>query len=86
MELFPLKLRLRIDWSEIDLFGHVNNVATLKYVQAARVNCLEALGLMQAKLPVSEDLQQRIEKLQPDRSRRKAAAATDSGISACQTG
>lgn len=44
-----IKLDLRIDWSEIDLFGHINNVAILKYVQAARVNYLEMIGLMQSK-------------------------------------
>ncbi|HYH02386.1 MAG TPA: acyl-CoA thioesterase [Bacillota bacterium] len=42
-----LQLELRIDWSEIDLFGHVNNLAIMKYVQAARVNYLEQVGLMQ---------------------------------------
>lgn len=47
MKDFSTKLELRIDWSEIDLFGHVNNLAILKYVQAARVNYLENLGLMQ---------------------------------------
>lgn len=47
MNGFSTKLELRIDWSEIDLFGHVNNVAILKYVQAARVNYLETIGLMQ---------------------------------------
>ena len=40
-DVFPVKLSLRIDWSEMDLFGHVNNVAFLKYVQAARVNFWE---------------------------------------------
>lgn len=40
-EHFPVRLSLRIDWSEMDLFGHVNNVAFLKYVQAARVNFWE---------------------------------------------
>lgn len=49
MNDFPCKLTLRIDWSEIDLFGHVNNLAILKYVQAARVNYLEAVGLMQSQ-------------------------------------
>ena len=44
---FSIKLELRIDWSEIDLFGHVNNLAILKYVQAARVHYLEVIGLMQ---------------------------------------
>jgi len=42
-----VKLELRIDWSEIDLFGHVNNLAIMKYVQAARVNYLEHVDLMQ---------------------------------------
>lgn len=44
---FSSKLIIRIDWSEIDLFGHVNNLAILKYVQAARVSFLENIGLMQ---------------------------------------
>ena len=41
MENFPVKLPLRIDWSEMDLFGHVNNVAYFKYIQASRVNYWE---------------------------------------------
>lgn len=42
---FPVTLKLRIDWSELDLFGHVNNVMFMKYVQAARVNYWEQIGL-----------------------------------------
>lgn len=42
-----LKLTLRIDWSEMDLFAHVNNLAFMKYVQAARVNYWEHIGLTQ---------------------------------------
>lgn len=49
MNRVPLNIELRIDWSEIDLFGHVNNIAILRYVQTARVNCLEAIGLMQSQ-------------------------------------
>lgn len=49
MNDFPNQLTLRIDWSEIDNFGHVNNLAILKYVQAARVNYLDAVGLMQSQ-------------------------------------
>ena len=45
----PLRLELRIDWSEIDLFGHINNLAIQRYVQAARIQCMEALGLMQSQ-------------------------------------
>lgn len=40
------QITIRIDWSELDLFGHVNNVAFHKYAQAARLNYLEAIGLM----------------------------------------
>jgi len=38
MSVFPSKLPIRIDWSEMDLFGHVNNVMYFKYIQASRVN------------------------------------------------
>jgi hypothetical protein len=27
---------MRIDWIEIDLFGHINKLAIMKYVQAAK--------------------------------------------------
>lgn len=47
MDNFSTKLELRIDWSELDIFGHVNNLEIMKYVQAARVNYLEKIGLMQ---------------------------------------
>jgi acyl-CoA thioester hydrolase len=45
MEHFPVKLPLRLDWSEMDLFGHINNVAYFKYIQASRVNYWELTGL-----------------------------------------
>jgi acyl-CoA thioester hydrolase len=35
----------RIDWADLDLFGHVNNVAFFRYVQAARVTYCEKIGL-----------------------------------------
>ena len=38
---FHVKLQLRIDWSELDTFGHVNNVSYFKYIQASRVNYME---------------------------------------------
>ena len=41
------KITLRIDWSELDVFGHVNNVMFTKYAQAARLNYVEAIGLME---------------------------------------
>lgn len=38
-------LELRLDWSEMDLFGHINNVSYFKYLQASRVNFWESLGI-----------------------------------------
>ena len=35
-------MRLRLDWSELDLLGHINNVS---YIQAARINYWEQCGL-----------------------------------------
>ena len=39
-------INLRIDWSELDAFGHINNVMIMKYVQAARLHYIETIGLM----------------------------------------
>ncbi|MBI1307169.1 MAG: acyl-CoA thioesterase [Bacteroidetes bacterium] len=43
--MFESQLRLRIDWSEQDLYGHINNVSYFKYIQASRVNLWEQTGL-----------------------------------------
>jgi acyl-CoA thioester hydrolase len=45
--LFPIKLPLRLDWSEMDMFGHINNVSYFKYIQASRVNYWGSIGLTQ---------------------------------------
>ena len=45
MEYKATQIHLKIDWSEMDLFGHVNNVAYFKYMQAARVNYCESVGI-----------------------------------------
>lgn len=42
-----IELPLRIDWSDLDVFGHVNSLAFLRYVQAARVHYWERVGLYQ---------------------------------------
>ncbi|MBK0401558.1 acyl-CoA thioesterase [Adhaeribacter sp. BT258] len=47
MENYPVKLNIRLDWSEMDLFGHINNVSYFKYIQASRVNYWDAIGLTQ---------------------------------------
>ena len=43
---FIVELVLRIDWSEMDIFKHVNNVTFFKYIQAARVNYWEQADLV----------------------------------------
>lgn len=40
-----IALEIKLDWSEMDLFGHINNVAYFKYAQTARVNYLEEVGI-----------------------------------------
>lgn len=47
---FPVKHVLRIDWSELDYFMHVNNVSFFKYIQSARVNYWDQIGLTQSHL------------------------------------
>ena len=39
------KLKLRIDWGDQDLLGHVNNVSIVRYLQAGRVMFMEKIGL-----------------------------------------
>lgn len=47
---YPIQLNLRIDWSELDYFGHVNNVSFYKYIQAARINYWDKIGLTKSHL------------------------------------
>lgn len=42
---FPVKTSLRLDWSELDLLGHINNVMYFKFLQAARIAYSETIGL-----------------------------------------
>lgn len=47
---YPSKLNIRIDWSDLDVYGHVNNVAYIRYVQAARVQYIMPLELIEQYL------------------------------------
>ncbi|MGB0176639.1 MAG: acyl-CoA thioesterase [Owenweeksia sp.] len=40
-----LHIHIKLDWSEQDLFGHINNVSFFKYIQAARVNFWKESGV-----------------------------------------
>jgi len=48
---YKTRFTIRIDWADLDLFGHVNNVAFFKYIQAARVNYCEQIGLTSLNEP-----------------------------------
>jgi acyl-CoA thioester hydrolase len=48
LEALATQTRIQIDWSDQDAFGHVNNLAILRYAQSARVHYLEAIGMMQS--------------------------------------
>lgn len=42
---YKLKLELRIDWSDLDMYKHVNNISFMRYIQSSRVNFWEASGI-----------------------------------------
>jgi len=44
-EDYKTKITLTVDWADLDLFGHVNNVAFFRYIQAARVSYCDKIGL-----------------------------------------
>ncbi len=44
---FPIQFEVQIDWSEVDAFGHINNLAIMRYVQSTRVHAMEHIGMMQ---------------------------------------
>lgn len=41
-----LTTEIQIDWNDLDAFGHVNNLAILRYVQTSRIHVCEDAGLM----------------------------------------
>ncbi|APS38380.1 acyl-CoA thioesterase [Salegentibacter sp. T436] len=44
-ETYNLKLELRIDWSDLDMYKHVNNISFMRYMQSGRINFWEASGI-----------------------------------------
>lgn len=45
LSAYNLSLEIRIDWSDLDLYQHVNNVSYMRYLQSGRVNFWEATGI-----------------------------------------
>lgn len=44
---YKLSLELRIDFSDLDMYRHVNNVSYMRFLQSGRVNFWEATGIYQ---------------------------------------
>lgn len=42
---YKLSLEIRIDWSDLDIYEHVNNVSYMRFMQSGRVNFWEASGV-----------------------------------------
>ena len=47
-EEHKLTLTLRIDWSDLDMYEHVNNISIMRYFQSARVQFWERGGWVQS--------------------------------------
>lgn len=45
-----LATEIQIDWDDLDAFGHVNNLAILRYVQTSRIRVCEEAGLMKGSI------------------------------------
>lgn len=43
-----LEVTIKIDWSDLDVYEHVNNVSIIRYLQTARVNFWELSGLYES--------------------------------------
>ncbi len=42
---YKLEVELRIDWSDLDMYQHVNNLTFMRFMQSGRVNFWEATNL-----------------------------------------
>ncbi len=42
---FPVVIRLPIQWADLDVYGHVNNVVYLKWFEAARIAYASQVGV-----------------------------------------
>lgn len=45
-----LATEIQIDWDDLDAFGHVNNLAILRYVQISRIRVCEEAWLMKGSI------------------------------------
>jgi acyl-CoA thioester hydrolase len=56
LQALPVQVRIDVQWGEMDLAGHVNNVIYLKWFEHARVAYLDRLGYPIVIEPGREEL------------------------------
>jgi acyl-CoA thioester hydrolase len=42
---FKIKVQMPVEWGDIDVYGHINNVTYFRYFQEARVEYYEKVGI-----------------------------------------
>ena len=42
--IFPISLKMDVDWGEMDAYGHVNNTVYFKYFESVRMKYMEKIG------------------------------------------
>ena len=46
-QAFPVKVKIPVQWGDMDAFGHVNNTVYFKYFETARLAYFNAVGVME---------------------------------------
>lgn len=46
LEAFPVRVRIPVQWGEMDAYGHVNNTVVFRYFETARIAFLERCGFI----------------------------------------
>jgi acyl-CoA thioester hydrolase len=42
---FPVKIQITVAWTDMDIYGHINNSNYFKYFDSARIKYFETIGL-----------------------------------------
>jgi len=45
---FPVRVRLPVQWGEMDAYGHVNNTVLFRYFETGRIAYLERIGFTES--------------------------------------
>ncbi len=45
---YPVRIRIAVQWGEMDAYGHVNNAVLFRYFESARIAYLERCGFVES--------------------------------------